>query len=201
MHGIIYCATNTVSGKQYVGQTTQPLEMRWRHHVKVARNGSPCALHGAIRKYGVAMFKIEQIDFAGTLEELNEKEALYILQLKTLVPSGYNLTTGGGQYEISEETRQKLSKAALGRVLSHETCRRHSTALVGHSVSEKTRKKLSNAAIGRTHSEESRQKMSQAALGHMVSEETRKKISVAQIGKTVSEETRQRQSEAALFRN
>lgn len=200
MFGIIYCVTNTVSGKQYVGQTTYPLEVRWRYHLKSTREGSTCALHCAIRKYGAESFKFEQLDVADSADDLNEKEVYYVAQRGTLAPSGYNLTIGGEVGMVSEETRQKLSTVAIGHVASIETRRKQSLSLVGHAVSEETRQKLSRAAIGRKPSEDSRRKMSQAALGHAVSEETRKRISAAQVGKVVSEETRKKLSEAALYR-
>src|SRR5271157_4003002 len=94
-YGIIYLVTNAVNGKQYVGQTVRPLTRRWQCHLLSASDGSMGALHGAIRKYGAEAFRVKQIDLAETLEELNKKEVYYIAQLKTLAPSGYNLTLGG----------------------------------------------------------------------------------------------------------
>ena len=91
MLGIIYCATNTVNGKRYVGQTVRSLKRRWQFHLKSAKDGSECTLHRAIRKYSAEAFKVEQIDFAESPEDLNEKEVRYILLLKTLTPNGYNL--------------------------------------------------------------------------------------------------------------
>lgn len=113
MYGFIYLVTNTVNGKQYVGQTTRSLKRRWQFHLRSVRGGSKYALHCAIRKYGAAAFKVEQIDSAETLEELNEKEARYVLQLATLAPGGYNLTTGGDGFKVSDETREKQSKTHL----------------------------------------------------------------------------------------
>jgi hypothetical protein len=66
----------------------------------------------------------------------------------------------------SEETRQKLRTANLGKVLSEET-----------------RRKISEAGKGRPCSEETRMKRSASLKGHEVSEETRLKISAAQKGR------------------
>jgi group I intron endonuclease len=109
-----------VNGKQYVGQTVRPLDVRWRGHKRSAENGSKCAIHRAIRRYGADSFKVEQIDTADFSEELSKKELSYILELKTFSPEGYNLTTGGEGYNISEETRKKQSLAHLGLVFSEE---------------------------------------------------------------------------------
>lgn len=90
---IIYKVTNMVNGKLYIGQTTRTLEQRWREH---CCSSSQCTyLHNAIVKYGKENFKIEQIDIALDQEELDYKEQQYIKCYDTLVPNGYNLTTGG----------------------------------------------------------------------------------------------------------
>ena len=182
-YGIVYIATNTVNGKQYVGQTRRSLEKRWQLHLQSARNGSTGALHRAILKYGAEAFKIEQIDVASSLEELNKKEAHCVDTLKTLAPAGYNLTSGGDSFLLSEEARQKISEAAVGRIFS-----------------DKTRKKLSEAASNRVVSDETRRRLSEANRGHVVLQETREKISKSRKGFLVSEETRKKLSEAMLFR-
>ena len=129
MFGIIYRATNTTNGKQYVGQTTHTLKLRWQYHLYSAKSHSSYSLHRAIRKYGAEAFIVEQIDFAESLEELNEKEVQYILQLSTLAPGGYNLTTGGESFIRSEETCQKISKTKTGHTVSEETRQKISETL------------------------------------------------------------------------
>jgi hypothetical protein len=42
----IYCHTNKVNGKRYVGQTVCSMEKRWSEHVTHSKAGSGC------RKYG-----------------------------------------------------------------------------------------------------------------------------------------------------
>ena len=49
---IIYCHTNKLNGKRYVGRSVNTLEGRWYTHVSGARNNSQCLFHKAIRKYG-----------------------------------------------------------------------------------------------------------------------------------------------------
>jgi group I intron endonuclease len=181
MFGIIYVITNTANGKQYVGQTTLGLDVRWWYHVYSAGRGLKYALYRSIRKYGVEAFKIEQIDVAETLEELNEKEAYHILRLKTFAPNGYNLTTGGEGFLRSEETRKKMSEYQQFKPsVSEETRRKISEARKGYEASAETRQKLSQAALGRTHSEETRRKMSESGMGHVVTGETRQKMSKSQ---------------------
>ena len=91
IHGRIYCVTNTITGKQYVGQTVRTLALRWRSHV---HGGSP-ALHESIKFYGRAAFSIREIAVAESADELNRLEVKWIAKLGTLVPGGYNLQHGG----------------------------------------------------------------------------------------------------------
>jgi group I intron endonuclease len=199
MFGLIYCVTNSVNGKLYVGQTTLSLALRWRSHLRAAQKGSVCTLHSAIRKYGVAAFVIEQLDSADSLEELNCKEVHYINALQTLAPAGYNLTTGGDHYKFSCETREKISRMKqcmtnetrekisassrmrVGRKNTAETLRKMSEVQLGHPVSEGTRLKLKKAAAGRVMSAEERLERS----GWHHSEETRRQMSESAMNRRV----------------
>jgi plasmid stability protein len=124
-----------------------------------------------------------------------------------------NLTDGGEgclNVVVSEETRQKMSKAQKGRIVSDEARQKISKAQKGRIVSDEARQKRSEAIKGEKHpmfgkkqSDESRQKISEAHKGKIVSEETRQKISESikgeknpMFGKKQSEKTRQKRSEA-----
>lgn len=50
-YGIIYVVENTINGKKYVGQTVQPLKVRWQRHCRKEQSGC-VALASAIAKYG-----------------------------------------------------------------------------------------------------------------------------------------------------
>jgi plasmid stability protein len=120
-----------------------------------------------------------------------------------------NLTDGGEgclNVVVSEETRQKMSKAQKGRIVSDEARQKISEANKGRIVSDEARQKRSEAIKGEKHpmfgkkqSDESRQKMSKTHKGKIVSEETRQKISESikgeknpMFGKKRSEKTRQK---------
>lgn len=91
---IVYCITNKVNGKQYIGMTSRTLQERWDSHCSAARNGSNFRFHCAIRKYGEEsfdkhiLFENLNIDECRTLEEQSIKE------YQTLV-KGYNAKPGG----------------------------------------------------------------------------------------------------------
>ena len=61
----IYCITNLINGKIYIGQTVQQnSKMRWYAHLADARRGKKSYLLDSIRKYGKDSFAWEVIDSA-----------------------------------------------------------------------------------------------------------------------------------------
>ena len=114
--GIIYCYTNLINGKKYVGQTINPTK-RFNQHKSSAFNENDkdydTPLHRAFRKYGYENFKYEILAEADSIEELNGLEIYYIAHLKTKVPDGYNIKDGGlnASNPKSEETKIKLMEA------------------------------------------------------------------------------------------
>lgn len=163
--GIIYCATNLINGKCYVGQTTQRLKNRIKRHYK---NSEDLTLNykfvNALRKYKRKDWRWEILVENVSVDQLDLFERSYIWGLSTF-EFGYNSTTGGGHCVFSEEIKKKMSKSQTGKRLSQET-----------------KNKISKAGKGKIISKQQRKKMSQAAMGKPVSEETRKKISQANIG-------------------
>lgn len=112
---IIYCYTNQINGKKYVGQTINP-EQRKSQHKSSAFNPKDddyeALLHKAFRKYGYDSFTYEILvevkdnDF----NLLNELECYYIQKLNSKTPNGYNVLDGGENCARphSEETREKM---------------------------------------------------------------------------------------------
>jgi group I intron endonuclease len=94
----IYCHTNKVNGKRYIGQTTGTMAKRWGEHVTSAKGNSGCRILGAaIRKYGSEAFDHEVVEVVfGSQKEADDAEARWISKLKTRSPDGYNLSSGGG---------------------------------------------------------------------------------------------------------
>ncbi|GHA20394.1 hypothetical protein GCM10008090_33030 [Arenicella chitinivorans] len=52
-------------------------------------------MHAAIREYGADQFSVEEIDKGTTKKDLEAKERKWIKKLNTLIPNGYNISTGG----------------------------------------------------------------------------------------------------------
>lgn len=100
------------SGKAYIG-LTQDYDQRSIYH----RNpNSKCkAFLAAIKKYGWDSFSHEILLQDLTVSEANEAEVRLIAEHQTLWPSGYNLTTGGDAYEMSDFTKEAQKQRWAGR--------------------------------------------------------------------------------------
>jgi hypothetical protein len=108
--GFIYQIRNTVNGKCYIGQTRAPkVKYRWRNHMKDPDG----ILKFAFAKHGLDKFEFSVICEIPN-EELNDREVKEIADRGTLAPRGYNLQTGGGKYECSDELCEMRRKAKLG---------------------------------------------------------------------------------------
>jgi len=67
--------------------------------------------------------------------------------------------------QLTEETRQKMSKAHTGKIVSEETRQKMSKAHTGKIVSEKTRKKQSEVRRGERRTEETKLRISESLKG------------------------------------
>lgn len=184
--------------------TRQTLEKRIGQHFRSAKK---TPFRDALRKYGTSGFEFSIIDSAADWTELQEKERHWIKELDSKHPSGYNLTDGGdGQQGLTDETREKLSRANRNRVVSEETRRKMSKAqrarvwtgeqrlewskratlrFSGIKLSDERKLHISECQRGKKrgpHSEETRRKISEAHKGMAPSEEARQKISATLMG-------------------
>lgn len=105
----IYCFTNKVNNKSYIGLTSN-LKARKYAHIKSASSGKRnSSFHRAIKKYGIENFSFVVIETCNSLKEANEAETLYISLFMTKSPNGYNLTGGGDCPKLVEESVKKRS--------------------------------------------------------------------------------------------
>lgn len=144
--GFIYLITCLKNNKQYIGQTTKSIvEKRWKDHRYCASvlvrinngedhldNNCPhirwiksSTLYRSIAKYGLDQFEFTVIVELPT-EELNPAEIKYIKEYGTLLPNGFNATTGGdSKYNHSQESIAKMIKRKLETLenIRHECLR------------------------------------------------------------------------------
>lgn len=114
--GFIYCITNKVNGKKYIGQTTVNVAGRWKAH---QHPESGCVkLRAALNKHGVDNFECETIIECPN-EELDDHEVRLIAEHDT-VNTGYNCMLGGHGTNWTDEMRKAMSELMTGRKLSEE---------------------------------------------------------------------------------
>ena len=113
--GAIYCYTNLINQKKYIGQSIDP-KQRYNAHKSSAFNenskeyNSP--LHMAMRKYGYENFSYEILQETNDIELLNSLEVFYIKYYNSQIPNGYNILEGGKNAprgEVPLEVKKKLT--------------------------------------------------------------------------------------------
>ena len=190
----IYCITNKINNKTYIGQRKCP-ENKLPETDKYM--GSGTYLKNAQRKYGLQNFTKEILAITETEENINLLEEVFIKLYREIGKAEYNIADGGqirfsGEnaikvyskisnshkgHKTSEETKRKMSQSHKGRKISEETKRKLSQSLKGRKHNEEAKRKISQSHKGRKHNEEAKRKMSQSHKGHKTSEETKRKIS------------------------
>lgn len=100
--GYIYCITNIVNKKQYIGQTCRSLGARWNEHIKASISTKKYTyIHTAISKYGVENFSFTVLLYINAdtkdslIKLLNDEEVRHISIYNTQDPNGYNQCEGG----------------------------------------------------------------------------------------------------------
>lgn len=126
----IYCYTNKINNKKYVGQSQNLAKRIGRHgcnfRCSVWENTSPREnkpLWQAVKKYGIDNFYLEILEYC-SVDDLDEKEIYYIQYLGShFSVNGYNLSFGGKTVRgavRTDESRRKMSKAQMGKKRSKE---------------------------------------------------------------------------------
>ena len=154
-YGGVYRIVNNVNYKLYIGSSIH-VNRRIYTHIQ-ALNGKyhgNTHLQNAWDKYGGENFSFETIEIIdGSEEDIRKREQYWLDYYQSYDYNlGYNMShyaIGGGGYEVSDDTRKKLSEAHKGK-----------------THSEKTKKKMSeikqgeyNPFYGKSHTKETRMKM------------------------------------------
>ena len=164
--GYIYLLENKIDGNIYVGQTTRSIKNRIKDHIR-----NDYMIGRALRKYGLKNFKI--IVYKLMHDDLDFFEQLFIKNLNTIKPNGYNLESGGHKNRYySEESKRKMSEAAKKKVFT----KKHRENM------SKARKGNKNPNYGKQHTVKTKKIISKTHKGKIISKEIRGKMSEAKMG-------------------
>jgi predicted GIY-YIG superfamily endonuclease len=109
----IYVITCRTTGKQYIGQTTAHLAVRWGQHIGFAHYPSQATnrnyLTEAILKFSPEDFIVEAVACALSSEDADHVEAHLISTFNTIFPAGLNTRAGGthGRYKMNPLAAKK----------------------------------------------------------------------------------------------
>ena len=162
----VYCHTNKINNKKYIGITSQKPSDRWGLGGK--KYISTPHFYAAIQKYGWDTFTHEILYDNLSKEQACEIEKQLIKDYDTRNPDkGYNILEGGNAPSLPEEIKQKISLAMMGNQNGK-----------GHPCSEEKKEKIRQAQLGRAFSDEHKMKLSEAAKNRHVpcSEEKKQKL-------------------------
>lgn len=207
--GVIYCYTNKINGKKYIGQTTD--ERKRKYRFKHSQQYGGLKINNARNKYGTSdnwtykvLIRKQYINEEDVSFDLDLLEMFYIDKFDSF-NNGYNSTYGGDGSKgliLSEETKKKIKNAMMGeknpfwgRTHTEEAKEKNRIAHIGKTNSTETRLKISKSNKGKTMSDEARAKASETRkikypkgethynYGRKMTEEQKQKISKSKIGK------------------
>lgn len=170
MYYIIYKTTNKINDKYYIGcHRTANLNDRYL--------GSGKHLRHAIKKYGEENFQFEILHSVSSKEKMFEIERSLVNEDLVKDKQTYNLKIGGigGKQGIvgafkgkthTEETKEKIRRAALMQITSDEKRRKLSVNSV--MKNKDIAKKVSISLTGRTCSENHRKNVAAANIGKIL---------------------------------
>lgn len=163
----------TPNGKVYIGITKQKPVKRWLHGEGYSKQSY---FYNAILKYGWDNIKHDVLFTDLTREQAEEKEIELIAQYKSNQRKfGYNIDRGGRVNRMSDETKEKIRKANIGKHHSKETCEKLKKLESERWKDDAYRKNQVEKRLGKTPwnkgmvtPEETRAKQREAKLGKYV---------------------------------
>jgi group I intron endonuclease len=150
----IYTITCLINNKIYVGQSSNIKQRLTKHKQKLLVNKHPNPhLQSSVNKYGINNFSFEELVKCEE-SQLCSEEHYWTTILNSLNKEfGFNIdnTSPISKRSIrSEETKEKLRKANLGKKASEETKRKISIVTKGRIMSEEQKLSMSLQRKGKT---------------------------------------------------
>ena len=173
----IYRATNTNNGKVYIGFDSD-WPKRKNEHIWAAGRGDNTTFYHAIRKYNEINFEWDIIyqstDGAHTKDIMEE---VFIREYHSHIhfenSNGYNMTLGGEGilgYSHTQESKNKIARANIGKIIPTDTREKISVSKKGKSV-------IHSGTFASGHTPWSKGKTMTSAYSDKCSEVQQKKVS------------------------
>ena len=110
--GYVYRVTNLINGRTHIGQHKKRFFDKNYY-------GSGLLISREVKKYGKRNFKIEILDWAKTIDQLNELETKYIAKEKTLNENCINLSDGalGGHENYNCKSKTYVNKPNKDKIV------------------------------------------------------------------------------------
>ena len=115
---VIYCYTNKINRKSYVGQALCKPGVEPMRAVVMRRKGGyeSCRIFfNALNKYGLVSFRIKVLEVIVSRAKANRAEVAWISKLKSQKPYGYNLEPGGGALPRHPDTIRRMKEVYAER--------------------------------------------------------------------------------------
>lgn len=148
---VLYRITCAVNSKCYIGYTKYTADARFDVHIRNAKWKRKYALADAIRAYGADAFSVETLSIVGTHAEAVELERAFISAHRSMLPTGYNMTSGGDGVPLSAEAIAAANAKKRGRCSPKQMEANRRRA--GQPLSAETKAKLSAVRRGKPKSE------------------------------------------------
>lgn len=190
----IYCITNLINGKTYIGQ---------HKYAQINDNymGSGKYLWNAIRKYGMCNFIKDVIAVCPNKTIADILEIFYIQLYRSIGKAEYNICDGGkgtSGFQHTEEAKKIIGISAKANWEDPE----YRAKMAKYYEDPMWRSKMGDGNRGRKQSQEEIQKRIESRRGYRHTEETKKKMSethkkspsMGMLGKHHTEENKQAMS-------
>jgi len=157
----IYKITNAINGKIYIGSSSNLYNRKHHHFSKLKHNKhSNQHLQNSYNKYGKENFKFDIIKRC-KIDVLLLEEQYYLDNILC----DYNkriIAESNRGWKMSQDTKDKISKANTGRINTEEYKEQQSKLLKGIKRSKETCKKISDSKKGFVFTEQHKQKLKDA---------------------------------------
>ena len=110
------------SGKIYIGQSVN-IALRWNQYKLLYKTIMGPKLYHSLKKYGCDNHTFEIIEECNA-DQLDEREIYWGQYYNVLTEAGLNLKLGESNGYYSDETKQKMSEAMMGRKITWKAGRR-----------------------------------------------------------------------------